>query len=229
MNILLVDDHQLFLEGLQNLLAANDIPVVGIAHNGYEALEMVQKLRPDVVLMDIQMPICDGLEATRLIKQAVPDTKIVMLTTSADDDDLFEAIKRGATGYLLKNLDAGEFFDLLEGLERGEAPMSRKLATKLLTEFAQQSKQAPTTDVEEPIDSLTERQMEVLRYIAQGWTNREIADTLFITERTVKYHLQEILQKLHLRNRTQAVAFAVHNGLLTKAELDIVETDTTHR
>ena len=222
MNVLLVDDHQLFLEGLQNLLIANDIPVVGVAHNGHEAIAMAQELRPDVILMDIQMPGCDGLEATKQIKQLLPDVKIVMLTMSADDEHLFEAIKNGATGYLLKNLDADEFFELLAGLERGEAPMTRTLATKLLTEFAQQAHRPPITEPEEDeVDGLTERQMEVLKYIAQGWTNKEIADTLFITERTVKYHLQEILQKLHLRNRTQAVAYAVRTGLITDAELAV--------
>ncbi|MEZ4617289.1 MAG: response regulator transcription factor [Caldilineaceae bacterium] len=220
MNVMLVDDHQLFLEGLQNLLAANDIPVVGIAHNGNEAIEMAQRLRPDVILMDIQMPECNGLEATRQIKQLLPEIKIVMLTMSADDEYLFEAIKSGATGYLLKNLDADEFFELLAGLERGEAPMTRGLATKLLTEFAQQAHR-PTVEVheEEAVDALTERQIEVLKYIAQGWTNKEIAETLFITERTVKYHLQEILQKLHLRNRTQAVAYAVRAGIISDTEL----------
>lgn len=215
MNVLLADDHQLFAEGLQNLLAANDIPVVGVARNGNEAVELAQQLRPDVILMDIQMPVCNGLEATRRIKQLLPEIKIVMLTMSADDEHLFEAIKGGATGYLLKNLDASEFFELLEGLERGEAPMTRTLATKLLTEFAQQAQRpAAETQLEKEIDALTERQIEVLKYIAQGWTNKEIAETLYITERTVKYHLQEILQKLHLRNRTQAVAYAVRTGLL---------------
>lgn len=220
MNILLVDDHKLFLEGLQNLLAANDLPVVGVARNGHEAVALAQQLRPDVILMDIHMPDCDGLAATRQIKALLPDVKIVMLTMSADDEHLFEAIKAGATGYLMKNLDAAEFFDLLEGLERGEAPMTRSLATKLLTEFAQQAHQSPPTEAaEETLDALTERQMEVLKHIAQGLTNREIAELLYITERTVKYHLQEILQKLHLRNRTQAVAYAVRTGLIGEDEL----------
>jgi two-component system NarL family response regulator len=219
---MLVDDHLLFLEGLQNLLIANDIAVVGVAHNGQEAVRLAQRLQPDVILMDIQMPGCDGLEATRLIKAALPQTKIVMLTMSADDDHLFQAIKDGASGYLLKNLDANEFFELLAGLERGEAPMTRSLATKLLTEFAQQSRQPVSPEpVTETVDELTERQIEVLTYIAQGWTNQEIADRLFITERTVKYHLQEILQKLHLRNRTQAVAYAVRIGLIPDLEESI--------
>lgn len=224
MKLLLVDDHKLFLEGLQNLLVANEIPVVGVARNGLEAVEMAEQLQPDVILMDIHMPGCDGLEATRRIKARMPGIKIVMLTMSADDEHLFEAIKSGATGYLLKNLDADEFFELLEGLERGEAPMTRSLATKLLTEFAQQAHRPPVEEPhEETVDGLTDRQMEVLRHIAQGQTNKEIAEILFITERTVKYHLQEILQKLHLRNRTQAVAYAVRTGLITENELAVDE------
>lgn len=216
MKILLVDDHQLFLEGLRNLLEVNDLSVVGVAHNGYSAVELARKLRPDVILMDIHMPGCDGLEATRLIKQELPDVKIVMLTMSADDAHLFDAIKSGASGYLLKNLDGDEFFELLEGLERGEAPMTRGLATKLLTEFAEQAHRDPKAEMDEAtIDGLSERQLEVLKLIAQGWTNKEVAGNLFITERTVKYHLQEILQKLHLRNRTQAVAYAVQTGLIS--------------
>ena len=219
MKVMLADDHLLFVEGLQNLLMANEIPVVGVARSGNEAVAMAQRLRPDVILMDIQMPGCDGLEATRLIKEQLPETKIVMLTMSADDDHLFQAIKNGASGYLLKSLDADEFFELLSGLERGEAPMTRSLATKLLTEFAHQA-QRPVEEnptINQP-DQLTERQTEVLKYIAQGWTNKEIAETLYITERTVKYHLQEILQKLHLRNRTQAVAYAVRTGLIEESE-----------
>lgn len=214
MRILLVDDHALFLEGLQNLLRANDMEVVGVAHDGLEAIERAQRLQPDVILMDIHLPECDGIEATRQIKARLPHVQIVMLTMSADDAHLFEAIKAGATGYLLKNLDVDQFFALLNGLERGEAPMPRDLATKILREFAHRA-QAPTTSEAEPaLDGLTERQLEVLKLIAQGWTNKQVADQLFITERTVKYHLQEILQKLHLRNRTQAVAYAVRTGLI---------------
>jgi DNA-binding NarL/FixJ family response regulator len=164
--------------------------------------------------MDIQMPRCDGLEATRLIKQELPEIQIVILTMSADDQHLFEAIKAGACGYLLKSLDAEQFFDLFAGLARGEAPMTRDLAAKILTEFAQQARRPPPSPLPttEP-DSLTERQLEVLRLMAQGYTNQEIAAVLFITERTVKYHTREILQKLHLRNRAQVIAYAAHSGL----------------
>jgi two-component system NarL family response regulator len=141
-----------------------------------------------------------------------------MLTMSADDDTLFEAIKHGASGYLLKSLQAQQFLELLAGLERGEAPMTRDLAARVMREFAQQARQvAEPAPQPETVDQLTERQIEVLQLMAQGQTNQEIGDALFITERTVKYHTREILQKLHLRNRAQMVAYAVGAGLI-KAE-----------
>lgn len=213
LKVLLVDDHPLFLEGLQNLLTARDVDVVGVAHDGHDALEKVRHLQPDVILMDIQMPNCDGLEATRLIKAEMPEAKIVMLTMSADDEDLFEAVKSGASGYLLKSLESNRFFELLEGLQRDEAAMPQDLAAKVLAEFATQG-QEPKERQDESSGDLTERQMDVLRLAAQGQTNREIGEALFITERTVKYHMREILQKLHLRNRAQVVAFAMRRGLV---------------
>jgi len=216
MKVLLVDDHPLFLEGLRNLLIARGIEVVGIASDGLEALAQARALRPNVILMDIQMPRCDGLEATRLIKTELPDIKIVMLTVSADDENLFEAIKSGASGYLLKNLEADRFFDLLSGVAQGEAPMSRDLAARVLEEFAHQARKAEAArevEAEDP-DTLTPRQMEVLQLVAQGLTNKEIAAALYVTERTVKYHMSEILQKLHLQNRAQVIAYAVRTGLV---------------
>ncbi len=221
MKVLLVDDHPLFLEGLRNLLTARDIEVIGTASDGLEALAQARALRPDVIMMDIEMPRCNGLEATRLIKTEMPEIKIVMLTVLANDEHLFEAIKSGASGYLLKNVKADQFFDLLSGLERGEAPMSRDLAARVLKEFAQQAQKAETvTEIEEPEveqgpNSLTPRQSEVLQLVAQGLTNKEIAAALVITERTVKYHMSEILQKLHLQNRGQVIAYALGTGLVT--------------
>lgn len=219
MNVLLVDDHALFIEGLQNLLDARGIRVVGIAHNGYEALAQARILHPDVILMDINMPECDGLEATRLIKAEMPNVQIVMLTMNADDDNLFTAIKHGASGYLLKSLNSQNFFDYITGLTRGEAAMPRDLAARVLAEFNNQARQRANTAapsiVEETVpDELTARQREVLELTAQGFSNKEIADTLVITERTVKYHMREILQKLHVRNRVQVVAYALQNGLV---------------
>jgi DNA-binding NarL/FixJ family response regulator len=213
--VLLVDDHPLFLEGLQNLLTARSIEVVGTAQDGREALTQARISRPDVVLMDIHMPRCDGLEATRLIKREMPAVQIVILTMSAEDQYLFEAIKGGASGYLLKSLHADQFFELLSGLARGEAPMTRDLAARILSEFAQQARaDSPPPSLEEGPDSLTKRQIEVLQLMAQGQTNQEIADRMCITERTVKHHISEILQKLHLRNRVQVVAYAVRTGMI---------------
>ncbi len=216
MKVLLVDDHPLFLEGLRNLLLARGIEVVGAAGDGLEALEKARESHPDVVLMDIKMPNCDGLKATRLIKTEFPEVKIVMLTVSADEQDLFEAIKSGASGYLLKNLDAEKFFELLSGVARGEAPISGELAARILEEYAQQAQKAEVaTEAEENPDSLTPRQIEVLQLVARGLTYKEVAAALFVTERTVKYHMSEILQKLHLRNRAEVIAYAVRTGLVT--------------
>ncbi len=219
--VLLVDDHPLFLEGLRNLLAARGADVVGTARDGLEALTQTRALRPDVVLMDIQMPRCNGLEATRLINAEMPDIKIVMLTVSADEEDLFEAIKSGASGYLLKNLEAEKFFELLSGVARGEAPISQDMAAKILQEFAHQAQKVDANPVvEKDKNSLSTRQIEVLQLVAQGRLYKEIAFSLFISERTVKYHMSEILQKLHLRNRVEAIAYAVQTGLITAESSD---------
>jgi two-component system NarL family response regulator len=206
MNVLLVDDHALFLEGIQNLLTARGMRVVGTASDGFAALVQARALTPDVILMDIQMPRCDGLTATRLIKAEMPDVKIVMLTMSEDDAHLFEAIKSGASGYLLKNLQADEFFDLLEGLARDEAPLARALSAKILREFAN-----PQT-AGEPKTELTERQREVLTLVAQGSTYKQVGEKLFLTESAIKYHMGEILARLHLQNRAQVIAYAARVG-----------------
>jgi len=208
---LLVDDHPLFMEGLQNLLGAMGIEVVGAAKNGLEAFEKAGTLRPDVILMDVRMPGCNGLEATRLIKAKFPDIRIVMLTASEADEDLFEAVKSGASGYLLKNLNAGELFGMLEALKQGEAPLSPGLAARVLKEF---NRGEILGKEQEEDQILTERQMEVLSLVAQGKTYKEVAESLYVTERTVKYHMGKILEKLHMRNRAQVIAYASHMGLV---------------
>ena len=211
MRVLLADDHSLFKEGLTNLLRARGVDVVGSARDGLEALELARALRPDIVLMDIGMPRCDGIAATKLIRTELPDIRIVMLTTSAADDDLFEAIKSGASGYLLKSLDADTFFDLLSAVMAGEPALSPEMASRILREFVRATTPAaPVADV----DHLTERQIEVLQKVVDGLTYKDIAGALFITERTVKYHMREILQKLHLRNKSQAIAYALRSGLV---------------
>lgn len=210
MRVLLADDHPLFRDGVRSLLQARGVEVVGEAGDGQEAVEAALRLRPDVVLMDISMPRMDGLEATRLIKARLPQVKIVMLTVSDEDRTLFEAVKGGAQGYLLKNLQAEEFFDLLSGVERGEAPISRSLAGRILEEFARRRGARPQEEAEE----LTEREREVLRAVSGGASNREVAAALHISENTVKFHMKNILDKLHLRNRAEVVAYAARRGWL---------------
>lgn len=214
MRVLLADDHPLFRDGLATLLRARGMEVVGEASNGLDAVEKARALKPDLVLMDVNMPQMSGLEATRIIKTERPDTKIVILTVSDDDENLFEAIKSGAQGYLLKSLQSQAFFDLLNGVAQGEAPISRGLATKILGEFARHLQQDEAQAANK--EDLTDREKEVLRLVAEGSTNRDIASKLNVTENTVKYHLKNILEKLHLRNRAQAVAYAMQTGLIKK-------------
>jgi two-component system NarL family response regulator len=219
MRILLADDHGLFLEGLQNLLRASGHQVVGTAHDGLEALQMARELSPEVILMDIRMPRCDGLTATRLIQAELPEIRIVMLTTSADDADLFDALRSGASGYLLKNLQPNQLFDYLDGLARGEAPLSRELSARLLREFAHQAaaleeRSAPDSAEASAAPELTARQRQILEMVATGLSYKEVGAALSITEHTVKYHMGEVLRRLHLRNREQVVAYALRSGLI---------------
>jgi DNA-binding NarL/FixJ family response regulator len=239
MRILLADDHALFAEGLRNLLQVGGYEVVGSASNGLEALEQARRFTPDLILMDVRMPVCNGLEATRLIKTELPEIQIVMLSTSDDNSDLFEAIKSGASGYLLKNLKPNVLFSYLEGLARGEAPLSRELSTCLLHEFTQQgtklnekkrvlnqqgvvmegSRVVPIVD-EQSEQVLTNRQREVLEMVASGLSYKEVGASLHLSENTVKYHMGEIVRALHLKNRNQAVAFAVSTGLVKVSGFD---------
>jgi DNA-binding NarL/FixJ family response regulator len=211
MRVLLVDDHALVRAGVASLLRAWDFEVVGEASDGLEALEKVRRLRPDLVLMDINMPRCNGLEATRLITAEMPEVKIVMVTVSHEDKDLFEAIKSGAQGYLLKNMSEDEFSRTLNGIAQGETPLSAGLASRLLEEFARlaQARHARAPATEE----LTERERDVLGQVAAGATNREIAVALHVSENTVNFHMKNILGKLHLKNRAQVVAYAFQSGL----------------
>jgi DNA-binding NarL/FixJ family response regulator len=216
MRVLLADDHALFRDGLRSLLEARGVDVIGEARNGREAVDRSRQLSPDVVLMDLHMPDLDGLAATRLISIEQPDVKVVILTASEEDAQLFEAIKSGAQGYLFKNLDSDELFRLLEGVGRGEPALTPTLARKLLGEFARPTPVMPAAvAAEQSIDALTEREHEVLDLLVQGITsNRELAERLVITENTVKYHFRNILDKLHVQNRAQVVAFAVRHGMV---------------
>jgi len=211
--VLVVEDHTLFRKGIVSLLAnEHDFDVVGEAANGREAIERARELRPDVILMDISMPEMDGLEATRQIKTEVPSARIVILTISEDDRNLFEAIKSGAQGYVLKKIEPRALFGNLRGVVRGEASISRTMATKILKEFARQTR--PVAQLPGPDTSLTPREKEVLELVTLGRTNKEIAVALNIAENTAKNHLKSILEKLHLENRVQAAAYAIREGLI---------------
>jgi DNA-binding NarL/FixJ family response regulator len=220
MRVVIADDHQLFRDGLRSLLEARGIDVIGEARNGGEAVDQARRLTPDVVLMDLSMPQVNGLAATRLISAEMPSVKVVILTASEDDADLFEAIKSGAQGYLFKNVESDEFFRLLEGVARGEPALTPGLARKLLGEFARPAPPAPTSVAEPPV-ALTDREREVLDLLVQGVTsNRELAERLVVTENTVKYHLRNILDKLHVQNRAQVVAYAVRHGMVDASDRD---------
>ena len=209
MRVMLVDDRPLMRNGIASLLRTHGHEVVAEANNGHEALELVGRSLPDLILMDIQMPVMGGVEATRLIKARHPDTKIVMLTVSDDENDLFEAVKSGAHGYLLKDLEATQFFEALDAIDRGEAVIPTRLAGNLLAEFRSKSQRVQES---EPSDSLSPREKEVLDLVSHGLTNKEVAEKIHVTENTVKYHMKNILDKLHLRNRSQVIAWAARRG-----------------
>jgi two-component system nitrate/nitrite response regulator NarL len=202
--ILLVDDHVLFRKG-------PDLEVIAEAEDGYQAVKYARRFRPDLILMDIHMPECDGHEATRLIVNDWPEAQIVMLTVSDDDQDLFTAIRNGALGYLVKKIEPEELFARLRGVAQGEAPISRLMASRILREFARVGTEGPPPD---STRSLTPRERQVLQLVTKGLTNKEIGAQLHIAENTVKNHLRNILEKLHLQNRAQAAAYAVREGLV---------------
>ena len=210
MKVLLADDHPLFLAGLEDLLEANGYEVQGAAHDGLEAVEKARALHPEVLLMDIRMPRLDGLAALRVIKAELPEIQVIMLTISEADDDLFEAIKSGASGYLLKSQSAEELLALMRGVERGEAALSPGLAARILQEFG---RQASALEDRHRAAALSEREREVLTLVAQGLKYKEVAAKLFLSERTIKYHMGQILERLHLKNRAQVVEYARRTGL----------------
>ncbi len=205
----------MMVDGLRYLLDANGFEVIGAVGDGQAVVTQALQLEPDLVLMDISMPVMNGLAATRLIKAQRPEMKIVILTTSAEDDDLFEAIKSGATGYLLKTTRGPAFIEALRGLEQGVPPFSPGLAELLLREFARQGKEDTERgrigDTEKV--KLTERQTEVLRLVAEGLTYRQVGEKLCLSDATVRYHMIEIMHLLHLENRNQVIAYAGKQGL----------------
>ena len=212
--VLVVDDHALFRRGLEMVLAhEDDIDVVGEAEDGADAVEKAIETTPDIVLMDVRMPRRGGIDACTAIKDAVPSSKIIMLTISDEEADLYEALKAGATGYLLKEISIDEVAAAVRAVHGGQSLISPSMASKLLNEFASMIKRDDERQ-QVPVPRLTEREMEVLRLVAKGLNNREIAKQLFISENTVKNHIRNILEKLQLHSRMEAVVYAVREKLL---------------
>ncbi|MGH2691698.1 MAG: response regulator [Actinomycetota bacterium] len=213
LKVIIVDDHALFRRGLEMVLEnEEDIEVVGEAHDGQQAVDKTSELMPDVVLMDVRMPRRSGIEATQRIKELMPHVKIVVLTNSDEEADLYEAIKAGASGYLLKEISSEEVADAIRSVVQGHSRISPAMASKLLTEFQAMSKR---TDDRQPLapPKLTERELQILRLVAKGLGNRDIAQQLFISENTVKNHIRNILEKLQLHSRMEAVIYAVREKL----------------
>ncbi|HEY6843601.1 MAG TPA: response regulator transcription factor [Thermoanaerobaculia bacterium] len=209
MRILIADDHALFRNGLKSLLQVEGHEVIGEAKNGREAIDLTKKLQPDVVLMDVGMPELDGISATKTLVAEMPGVKVIILTASEDDAKLFDAIKAGAQGYLLKNLEAEDFFSMLERASRGEPALTPNLARKLLQEFARPA------ETPEDADTLTDREREVLELMIEGITsNRKLAKRLNVSENTVKFHVRNILDKLRLHSRAQAVGYALRKKIV---------------
>jgi len=214
--VLIVDDHALFRRGLEMVLAEeSDIELVGEASDGAEAVDKAGGTLPDVVLMDIRMPKSSGIEACRAMKEVVPSAKIVMLTISDEEEDLFEAIRAGASGYLLKDIPYDEVADVVRAVHGGQSLINPSMAAKLLTEFAALAKRDGEERAQQvPAPRLTDREMEVLRLVARGMNNRDIAKELFISENTVKNHVRNILEKLQIHSRMEAVMIAVREKLI---------------
>ncbi|MDX6285684.1 MAG: hypothetical protein QOG53_1169 [Frankiales bacterium] len=212
--VLIVDDHALFRRGLEMVLEQEpDIDVVGEASDGAEALTKAVDTTPDIVLLDVRMPKRGGIDACTAIKDAVPSTKIIMLTISDEEADLYDAIKAGAMGYLLKEISIEEVASAIRAVHGGQSLISPSMASKLLTEFASMIKRGDERQ-QVPAPRLTDREMEVLRLVAKGMNNRDIAKELYISENTVKNHIRNILEKLQLHSRMEAVVYAVREKLL---------------
>jgi DNA-binding NarL/FixJ family response regulator len=210
--VMIADDHALFRQALKTVLDGEpDLDLVAEANDGEEAVRLAEETAPDVILMDVRMPKLAGIEAARMLKERLPTSKVVMLTVSDDEEDLFEAIKAGASGYLLKEINPDEVAQAVRQIQGGQSLLSPSMASKLLTEFATMTKR---TEERPYHPRLTEREMEVLRLVAQGMTNREIGKDLHISENTVKNHIRNILEKLHLNSRMEAVIYAVREKLL---------------
>ena len=213
--VLVVDDHTLFRRGIAEVLAKQEgLEVVGEAADGLEAIEKTKELVPDVILMDLNMPRCSGLEAIQALQAEMPQVNILVLTISETEDDLFAAMKFGATGYLLKKAEPEELVHAIINIVQGGVIVSPLMATKLLTEFKYLAAVVEKESIEKANANLSPREREVLQQVAQGGTNKEIADSLFISKNTVRAHMRSIMEKLHMANRSQAAAYAVKKGLV---------------
>jgi len=210
LRVLIVDDHALFRSGLASLLTANDIEVIGEAGGGQEGVAKARQLRPDIVLMDVKMANFNGIQATQLIKKEMPDTKIVIVTAFDDDEDLFEAMRSGADGYILKDIEGEEFIKLLSNIMEGDIAVSPWVADKIAKKLF---RQPGRLDSSRSVNELTNKEVEVLKLVAHGATNKEIASSLNISDNTVKYHLRNIMEKLNVKNRAQIAAYAVTKGI----------------
>ena len=212
--VVIVDDHALFRRGLDLVLSDEPgIEIVGEAEDGVEAIARADELEPDVMLMDVRMPKASGIEAARAVRAAHPEIKVVMLTVSDDEHDLYESVRAGANGYLLKEVAIEEVADAIRAVAQGHSLISPSMASKLLGEFNVLARRAEERQVS-MAPKLTERELEVLRLVAQGQSNREIARSLYIAENTVKNHVRNILEKLHLHSRMEAVVYAMREKLL---------------
>jgi two-component system NarL family response regulator len=218
--VLIADDQALFRRGLFVVLGTeDDIEVVAEAEDGEEAIAKAEELAPDAVLMDVRMPRVNGIEAARRIREILPSTKILMLTVSDEEDDLYEAIKAGANGYLLKEISVEEVANAIHAVVQGQSLISPSMASKLLNEFNSLARQAAEKE-ELPAPVLTARELEVLKLVARGMSNKDVADQLFISENTVKNHVRNILEKLHLHSRMEAVMYAVRKRLVDPHHTD---------
>ncbi|HMF04651.1 MAG TPA: response regulator transcription factor [Acidimicrobiia bacterium] len=212
--VVIVDDHALFRRGLDLVLSGEpDIKVVGEAADGIEAVHRAEEMAPDVVVMDVRMPRSTGIEAARRIRERLPDTKVIMLTVSDNEEDLYAAVKAGASGYLLKEISIEELADAVRAVARGHSLISPSMASKLLSEFNALVQQAEERH-RSLLPNLTDRELDVLKLVAKGLSNREISEELYISENTVKNHVRNILEKLHLHSRMEAVVYAMREKLL---------------
>lgn len=224
--VLLVDDHHMFLLGIRSIIVdAESVQLIGEAHNGREAYEKTKLLKPGVVIMDLNMPVCDGLEGLKLIKSEMPEVKVIILTVNDGDENLFEALKHGASGYLLKNILPDELITFINMVHRGEPIISGSMALKIIKYFSSQDQlgrdQTQPTTVSKETEVLTRREKEILQQVIKGLTNKEIAKILFISENTVKNHMRNMMEKLHINNRVQAATYALKEGLLNSEKIPI--------